>query len=218
MGRISGKRNGSNDGHNEEYKSEYGKNYKIGYETGMDYISYDGNKKLDIDDQFQLGMECFNNKNYREAIIRFNIVLMEEKVHISKQLKLSTIWWLALSKENYGNYNEAARLFLIHYNENPEINREEIILNIAKNILEVKTKTGFGKKIYYNKIVSMMKWWLDKFKGSNLYPEGLFILAEAYDSMGEIKSANKIYKEITEKYPETTFSEEAKTYLENIEN
>jgi tetratricopeptide (TPR) repeat protein len=217
IGRKKGGIQGRNDGHTESYKAEYGKSYKENYELGMEYISYYGDKKLTANDQFQMGVESFNNENYKEAIIRFNVILKATDPSISKEFKFSTLWWLALSKEQNSDYNESARLFLIHYEELKEVKKEEVILNIARNLLSVETDSGFGKTKYYNKALEIMKCWTEKFKNSQLFPEGLFILGESFDRVGKKEEANKIYIKIIEEYPQTSFAVESKIFLEEVQ-
>jgi len=217
-GRNAGHSDGVRDGARKTYDAAYNRGFQVGSQKGDMVIHRPNGTPLTIEGQFAAGMEALNRGDYTNAIMRFNVVLIEEPANTPNGFRNNAFWNAGLTHMKKGNQETALAIFILHNINYPQVLAEDTTLNIAQLLLDVKTGgfIGIGATKYYDKAKNMLTWWMSSFQNSKRYPEALLSLGVSYEKLKDKESAKATYQQVIDKYPQTTLAEEAKKKLKAL--
>ena len=218
-GRTTGRNEGIRDGSRKTYPAAYQAGFQEGQRKGDMVIHYNnGNHMLSIEEQFATGLDALNRGDYTTALLRFNIVMIEEAVGVPNGFRNKAFWYAGHTFMKKGDYETSLGIFIIHYLNNPETMKEDTVLNIASMLLEVKTGgfIGIGSKKYYDKSMDMLNFWVANFPRSPRFPEALYKQGECFEKMKNKEGAKAAYQKIVDNFPNTSIAEDAKKRIKKL--
>jgi len=218
-GRNTGRNEGIRDGSRKTYPAAYQAGFQEGQRKGDMVIHYNnGNHMLSIEEQFATGLDALNRGDYTTALLRFNIVMIEEAVGVPNGFRNKAFWYAGHTFMKKGDYETSLAIFIIHYLNNPETMKEDTVLNIASMLLEVKTGgfIGIGAKKYYDKSMDMLNFWVANFPRSQRLPEAFFKQGECFEKMKNKDAAKAAYQKVVDSFPNTSIAEDAKKRIKKL--
>jgi len=198
---------------------------KSGLDKGIADGKKDMYKKLHTDTngvaltdegQFALGMYAYNEKKYDQAMLRFNLILLESKDN--GELFQQTIWISGYTRMITNDCAPALIFFILSMVDYPDTNKEETMFYVASLLKDVKAGgiLGFATHRYYQKAKSMFAWWTEVYPNSKFHAEGLFKLGQCCELQKDKGGAAEAYKKLIKMYPNTTLAQDAEKRLKAL--
>lgn len=154
---------------------------------------------INIDEaQFNLAYKLFSQKKYKEAYKEFNNIV--NKYPESKYLYRSLIY-SAKCLYYLNDYNNALSIYKSLENKvNNEIDNRLLKYGLAETYFKLKK---------WSNAIKYFKDFINYFPDSPVIPSALYFLALSYENNGETLEAMYTYKELVEKYPKSTYYNQA---------
>ncbi|MEZ7893279.1 MAG: tetratricopeptide repeat protein [Candidatus Wallbacteria bacterium] len=218
QGRNDGNFDGMRYGREARYGQVYNQAFQVGAQKADNYMHFSNGIKLSFQDHLSIGLEALNRNDYRTALLRFNLILIEEPVNASPALRDQAFWYAGVTNQKKGEDKTALTIFITHYLNRPEILKEETTLNIASMLVNVKTGgfLGIGSKKHYEKAKNMLSWWMSAFPASKRMPEALYAMGQCCERFKDKIGAQAVYQQIIDKFPQTSFAEDAKKRIKAL--
>ncbi len=217
-GREEGRQKGYWDGRSETYDKAYSHSYSQGRQKAEHDFHFRGGNPLTMADQFQIAMEHNSRGKKRDALRRFNLILLEEAHNAKPSFRYQALWFAGEIYRAEGDEKLALKIFLLHRSNRPSEMQEESLLNIATLLLEVKTGgfIGIGSTKYYDKAKTLVNTWLKKYTGGARTAEALYTLGQCCEKLKQKEEAKSVYTRVKKEYPNSSWAEKAKKRLKKL--